>query len=110
MSVVAVLMIALYLLSDVGTGVSIVQRPRAEEPAFLHTAWTLQVIQGLVMWVIAVAIAASCGFATPMGYQTNMMVYGPGGYRFGDYLRFGGPLNLLTGAITIAIAPLIWKF
>jgi di/tricarboxylate transporter len=61
-------------------------------------------------FVMAITVAASCGFATPMGYQTNLMIYGPGGYKFGDYLRFGGPLNLLVMAITVALAPLLWGF
>jgi di/tricarboxylate transporter len=61
-------------------------------------------------FVMAVTVAASCGFATPMGYQTNLMIYGPGGYKFSDYMRFGGPLNLLVMAITVALAPLIWPF
>ena len=59
-------------------------------------------------FVMAITVAASCGFATPLGYQTNLMIYGPGGYKFTDYLRFGGPLNLVVMAITIALAPLIW--
>ncbi|MFM8283616.1 MAG: SLC13 family permease [Planctomycetaceae bacterium] len=61
-------------------------------------------------FVMAITVAASCGFATPMGYQTNLMIYGPGGYRFSDYLRFGGPLNLLVMALTVVLAPLIWPF
>ncbi len=61
-------------------------------------------------FVMAVTVAASCGFATPMGYQTNLMIYGPGGYKFSDYMRFGGPLNLLVMAVTVALAPLIWSF
>ncbi len=61
-------------------------------------------------FVMAITVAASCGFATPMGYQTNLMIYGPGGYKFTDYLRYGGPLNLLVMAITIALAPLLWPF
>ncbi len=61
-------------------------------------------------FVMAVTVAASCGFATPMGYQTNLMIYGPGGYKFSDYMRFGGPLNLLVMALTVALAPLIWSF
>jgi di/tricarboxylate transporter len=61
-------------------------------------------------FVMAITVAASCGFATPMGYQTNLMIYGPGGYKFRDYVRFGGPLNLLVMAITVALAPLIWPF
>jgi di/tricarboxylate transporter len=61
-------------------------------------------------FVMAVTVAASCGFATPMGYQTNLMIYGPGGYKFSDYVRFGGPLNLLVMALTVLLAPLIWPF
>jgi len=61
-------------------------------------------------FVMAITVAASCGFATPMGYQTNLMIYGPGGYKFTDYVRFGGPLNLLVMALTVALAPLIWPF
>ncbi|MEX2558894.1 MAG: SLC13 family permease [Pirellulales bacterium] len=61
-------------------------------------------------FVIAVMMAASAGFATPIGYQTNLMVYGPGGYRFGDYIRIGIPLDLLVAAITLLLAPLIWPF
>jgi len=61
-------------------------------------------------FVTCIMVAASASFATPIGYQTNLMVYGPGGYRFSDYLRIGIPLNLLFGAITIVLAPLIWPF
>ena len=61
-------------------------------------------------FMVAMTIAASCGFATPFGYQTNLMVYGPGGYRFSDFLRFGVPLNLIVAAITIALVPLVFPF
>jgi len=61
-------------------------------------------------FVVAMTIAASCGFATPLGYQTHLMVYGPGGYRYADFLRMGLPLNLIVGAVTIMIAPRIWPF
>ena len=61
-------------------------------------------------YMVAMTIAASCGFATPFGYQTNLMVYGPGGYRFSDFLRFGLPLNLIVAAITIALVPLVFPF
>ncbi len=57
---------------------------------------------------VAIAMAASAGFATPIGYQTNLIVYGPGGYRFGDYLRFGLPLNLLLMCVALVIIPLVW--
>jgi di/tricarboxylate transporter len=45
-----------------------------------------------------------------MGYQTNLMVYGPGGYRFGDYLRIGIPLDVLVGVVVVVLAPLVWPF
>ncbi|MDZ7810196.1 MAG: SLC13 family permease [Arhodomonas sp.] len=61
-------------------------------------------------FLITLMIAASASFASPLGYQTNLMVYGPGGYRFGDYLRFGLPLNFLTMAVTVTLAPLVWPF
>lgn len=61
-------------------------------------------------FVIVVMMAASAGFATPIGYQTNLMVYGPGGYRFSDYVKVGVPLDLLICAITVALAPLVWPF
>ena len=61
-------------------------------------------------FIICIMIGASASFSTPIGYQTNMMVYGPGGYRFGDYLRFGIPLNILIGIVAVSLAPLIWPF
>ena len=61
-------------------------------------------------FVVAMTIAASCGFATPLGYQTHLMVYGPGGYRYADFLRMGLPLNLIVGFVTILIAPRVWPF
>ena len=61
-------------------------------------------------FIITIMIAASASFATPLGYQTNLMVYGPGGYRFSDYLKIGIPLNLLMWIITVSLAPLIWPF
>lgn len=58
--------------------------------------------------VIAVMIAASASFATPIGYQTNTLVYGPGGYKFGDFLKFGIPLNLTLAPIVSFVIPMIW--
>ena len=61
-------------------------------------------------FVMALAVAASASFATPIGYQTNLMVYGPGGYRFGDYLRVGVPMNLAIGATACVLTPLMFPF
>ncbi|MGF1492085.1 MAG: SLC13 family permease [Microcoleaceae cyanobacterium] len=61
-------------------------------------------------FVIAIMIGASASFATPIGYQTNLMVYGPGGYRFSDFFRIGLPINLLYWAITVTVAPLVYPF
>jgi di/tricarboxylate transporter len=77
-------------------------------PIALATARGLRV--DVMPFVMAITVAASCGFASPFGYQTNLMVYGPGGYRFTDYLKVGGPLNLLVGAVAVAVAPLFWPF
>ena len=61
-------------------------------------------------FAIAVIIAAAASFATPVGYQTNLMVYGPGGYRSSDYLRIGGPLSLIIWLLTVLITPYVWSF
>ena len=58
--------------------------------------------------IAAVMIAASAAFVTPFGYQTNLMVYGPGGYKYSDYVRFGLPLGLLFMTICVILVPLIW--
>lgn len=64
----------------------------------------------LMPFAIAIAMAASASFATPIGYQTNLMVYGPGGYRFHDYLRIGLPLTVVTGLLAVVLIPLVWPF
>ncbi len=64
----------------------------------------------IVPFAVAIMLAASASFATPMGYQTNLMVYGPGGYRFTDYLRAGLPLNLVTAAVALGVIPQVWPF
>jgi di/tricarboxylate transporter len=59
-------------------------------------------------FILAVTFAASTAFMTPVGYQTNLFVYGPGGYRFSDYLRVGGPLQLLFAIVTTAGIAVLW--
>lgn len=59
-------------------------------------------------FVVAVMFSSTLAFATPVGYQTNMMVYGPGGYKFLDFTRIGIPLNLITWLLCSALIPLIW--
>ena len=59
-------------------------------------------------FVFAVAFAASASFITPVGYQTNLMVYGPGGYKFGDYIKVGFPLALIFWLMAIYILPILW--
>ena len=61
-------------------------------------------------FAILVAVAASASFATPIAYQTNMIVYGPGGYRFSDFLKTGIPLNLILWLVAIALIPFFWSF
>ncbi|TVR48924.1 MAG: SLC13 family permease [Puniceicoccaceae bacterium] len=61
-------------------------------------------------FLIAVALAGSASFATPIGYQTNTYVYGVGGYRFADFVKIGLPLNLLCFVIAMIVIPLVWSF
>jgi di/tricarboxylate transporter len=77
-------------------------------PIALATAARLGV--DYMPFVVALTIAGSCGFATPIGYQTNLMVYGPGGYRFVDFLRFGAPLNGVVALITLLVTPRVFPF
>ena len=59
-------------------------------------------------FIMAVAFAASTAMATPMGYQTNLLVYGPGGYNYRDFVFFGLPLNILVGVVASLLIPIIW--
>ncbi|MBI3993894.1 MAG: SLC13 family permease [Candidatus Lambdaproteobacteria bacterium] len=104
--------LALILIYGVTMGVSELVTNNAAAiimfPIAMATAAALHVSHQ--PFAIALMIAASAAFATPLGYQTNLMVYGPGGYRFGDFLRMGIPLNLLLWAITCTLTPLVWPF
>ncbi len=77
-------------------------------PIAIATAHALGV--DFMPFVIAVLFAASASFATPIGYQTNLMVMGPGGYRFTDYLRAGIPVSILVGIISLSLIPIFWHF
>jgi di/tricarboxylate transporter len=61
-------------------------------------------------FVMAVAVACCCAFASPVTYQTHLIVYGPGGYRFMDFVRVGLPLDLICGVVAVAAIPWIWPF
>ena len=80
--------------------------------AVIYTPVAMQLGLSLGMdprpFAVAVMFSATLAFATPVGYQTNMMVYGPGGYRFSDYMRIGIPLNIITGLVASTLIPLLW--
>ncbi|WP_430459473.1 SLC13 family permease [Thalassolituus sp. LLYu03] len=77
-------------------------------PIALSTAQTLGV--NYEPFAIAVMVGASASFMTPTGYQTNLMVMGPGGYRFMDYVKFGAPLSLIVGVMALLLIPQFWEF
>jgi di/tricarboxylate transporter len=61
-------------------------------------------------FAVALVISAACALATPVGYQTNLMVYGPGGYRGADFLRMGGALSMIVLSLLAWLVPAIWPF
>ena len=61
-------------------------------------------------FALAIAWPRRAGFATPLGYQTHLMVYGPGGYRFSDFVRVGVPLDLICMAVTVVVVPIFYPF
>jgi di/tricarboxylate transporter len=82
--------------------------------AALMAPIALQIAKGMQVserpFLVAVTIAASMAFMTPMSYQTNTMIYVPGGYRFSDYLKVGTPLNLLVCAVSMVVIPHYFPF
>ncbi|MEX0647171.1 MAG: SLC13 family permease [Balneolaceae bacterium] len=77
-------------------------------PLALSTAASLEV--NAMPFIMVIIFAASASFATPIGYQTNLMVMGPGGYRFSDYIKFGLPLNIIVGITALLLIPVVWPF
>ena len=59
-------------------------------------------------FIMAVAMAGCCGFASPVTYQTHLIVYGPGGYHFTDFVKVGLPLNIVTAIVALLLIPIIW--
>ncbi len=102
-------LVAVYVITSVFT--ELITNNAAAVLVFPIAEATAQSL-GVSLWpfVAVVMVAASASFATPIGYQTNLMVYGPGGYHFSDYLRIGAPLNILLGVIAVLLAPIIWPF
>jgi di/tricarboxylate transporter len=93
-----------------GLSLLILNKPAAALMAPLAVILAHQLNVDPKPFVMAVAFAASTAMATPMGYQTNLLVYGPGGYAFKDFVRFGLPLNLLVGIIACLAIPWVWPF
>jgi di/tricarboxylate transporter len=77
-------------------------------PIALSTAGQLGV--SFMPFAITLMISASCAFITPTGYQTNLMVWGPGEYKFTDFVKIGSVMTLIVAAMTIFLAPLIYRF
>ena len=98
---------AVYLVTVILT--SLISNAAAAAIVFpLALATATQAHTDPMPFVFAVLFAASAAFATPIGYQTNLMIYGPGGYRFSDFVRFGLPLNIIAFIITISL--LAWQY
>ena len=77
-------------------------------PIALHVAGTLDI--DAMPFAIAIMVGSAASFVTPIGYQTNLMVFGPGGYRFSDYIKLGLPLSVLVWGTAVLLIPLFWRF
>ena len=101
--VVVLLMLITMTLSDVLNNVA---TALIAAPIALELANRLEVNPDALL--MAVAVAASCAFLTPIGHKNNTIIMGPGGYRFGDYWRMGLPLEVLVVAVSVPMILLVW--
>jgi len=101
--VLTILMVVTMTLSDVlnNTATAIIAAPIA-----IDIANQLQVNPDT--FLMAVAVAASCAFLTPIGHKNNALILGPGGYRFGDYWRMGLPLEIIVVVVSLPMILLVW--
>jgi di/tricarboxylate transporter len=100
---------AIYLMTMVVT--ELITNNAAAVLMFPFCLKTAQIYEVSPMpFLMALTLAASASFMTPIGYQTNMMVYGPGGYRFSDFIRAGGPLSFILVIVATILIPVIWPF
>ncbi len=100
----------IFFMMTSGLSLLILNKPAAALMAPLAVILAQQLNVDPKPFIMAVAFAASTAMATPMGYQTNLLVYGPGGYTFKDFVKFGLPLNILVGIISCIMIPLVWPF
>ena len=104
-----VLLAALFLITNIFT--ELITNNAAAALAFpLALSLSEQMGVSPMPFFVVICIAASASFATPIGYQTNLIVQGIGDYKFTDFLRVGLPLNIITFIISILLVPLIWPF
>lgn len=101
------LILAVYLI-----GLTLTEFLSNNAVAVIYTPIAIELAQTLGHdprpFVVAVMFSATLAFATPVGYQTNMMVYGPGGYRFSDFTKVGLPLNIIVMLVSCALIPMLW--
>jgi di/tricarboxylate transporter len=103
------ILLAIYTVTSVLT--SVISNNAAVALMFAITQATAESMGvSLMPFVITIMMAGSASFATPIGYQTNLMVYGPGGYTFGDFLKIGVPVNIVAGVVTVVLTPMVFPF
>jgi len=100
-------LVALYAITAILAGLVTTKASAALMFPIAATAAEAQGI-GLLPISYMTMIAAATAFSTPIGFQTNLMVYGPGGYKYTDFLRLGLPLQVLVGISTVTIIALVW--